>query len=748
MVEKITQFRIFLSSPGDVQEERESARNLIKEALPYSPFIRGRATFDVISWDDPHAAPGLDARLPPQEAINRKLPKPSECDIVVVILWSRMGTPLPSEIAREDGSTYQSGTEWEFEDAISSAEANRRPITLLFQRIEKPKTDLDDPKLQSKLKQYQKVKAFFERFKNGDCSLTGTYATYGTTEAFSELLRQKLESVVSEFLGQGFSEEFGVTHAAVKTMLGILKEQQVPPDQLEAKLKEIAERHLELTEQLHVLSKSNDEPEIAKPHEQAAIAVENGNYDRAAEALAEAVAIDRRAMDALQEELDRRKLSVAATISQQGELDRTRLNYRRAAKRFAESASFLPVSERKKRSDYLMEQASALFALGDEFGDKAALFEAVEVYRGIIVEQPRQGFPLQWAAAQHGLGNALWILGIREPQPELLRQSIEAFKLALQERTRKKQPLEWAETQNNLGRALRNLAQAEGNINGLTLAIDAFNLALEERQRENLPLKWAETTLNLGNAIWKLSEAQEGVELVEEAIETIRQAEQEFSRERSPFGWAKAQVNLALANFTLGERTNDAEFFRKSVEAFREAEKEYTRDRMPIHWAEARTNIGVGLQRIGLLESNANLLEQSIIAHEAALEVLTFERAPGGWARVQSNLGAALRSLGKFEEDLDAHYRAVDAYNEAMRVRKREVLPQQWAYSQEGLGLTYQAIAEMSRDEIILRQGIKAISSSLEVFKECRLTFASERAKKGLLDAETLLTRIEEGQSR
>ena len=45
-------------------------------------------------WDDPHAASPMDAHLPPQDAINQNLPKPSECDIVAVILWSRMGTPL------------------------------------------------------------------------------------------------------------------------------------------------------------------------------------------------------------------------------------------------------------------------------------------------------------------------------------------------------------------------------------------------------------------------------------------------------------------------------------------------------------------------------------------------------------------------------------------------------------------------------------------------------------------------------
>ena len=229
-------FQIFLSSPGDVEAERDIARELIKEVLPVTPFVRGRATFDIVSWDDPHAAPGLPAHLTPQEAINRKLAKPSECDIVIVILWSRIGTPLPPEITRSDGSTFQSGTEWEFEDALSVAKENGAPTILLYRRTEEPKIGARDPMLQEKLDQLQKVDAFFERFKGAAGSTTGTFASYPAADGFREMLRQNLESIVSDFLGKGFSEELGVTKTAVENMLAILKEQNVPPEQLDAKL--------------------------------------------------------------------------------------------------------------------------------------------------------------------------------------------------------------------------------------------------------------------------------------------------------------------------------------------------------------------------------------------------------------------------------------------------------------------------------------------------------------------------------
>src|SRR5215203_7215136 len=103
--------RVFLSSPGDVADERALARRLLKDELPSDPLLlRGSVTFDVVTWDDPAAPIPMDAAITPQEAVNRFGPKPSECDVVVVVLWSRMGTHLGLEAFRKaDGTSYLSG---------------------------------------------------------------------------------------------------------------------------------------------------------------------------------------------------------------------------------------------------------------------------------------------------------------------------------------------------------------------------------------------------------------------------------------------------------------------------------------------------------------------------------------------------------------------------------------------------------------------------------------------------------------
>jgi hypothetical protein len=65
---------------------------------------------------------------------------------VIVILWSRMGTPLPDNLRKPNGEPYLSGTEWEYEDAVNWPRQPRRQV-LVYRRTEKLKLEIDDPSL-------------------------------------------------------------------------------------------------------------------------------------------------------------------------------------------------------------------------------------------------------------------------------------------------------------------------------------------------------------------------------------------------------------------------------------------------------------------------------------------------------------------------------------------------------------------------------------------------------------------------
>jgi hypothetical protein len=84
----------------------------------------------------------------------------------------------------------------------------------------------------------------------------------------------------------------------VATFLQILGEAEVPPEQLEARFQEIAERHVEQDARLRALD--SDDPEVAALRHHAADAHTRGEYDAADALLAEADAADARAISAHQ----------------------------------------------------------------------------------------------------------------------------------------------------------------------------------------------------------------------------------------------------------------------------------------------------------------------------------------------------------------------------------------------------------------------------------------------------------------
>src|SRR5690606_23942333 len=116
MVNFVPQFNVFISSPGDVAEERKIVAEVI-DILQDNPILRGKISVRPIAWERPHIGVPMPADLTPQEAINRGLRLPSQCEVVIVIFAGRMGTPFK----HIDGTDYLSGTHWELLDAIRAS---------------------------------------------------------------------------------------------------------------------------------------------------------------------------------------------------------------------------------------------------------------------------------------------------------------------------------------------------------------------------------------------------------------------------------------------------------------------------------------------------------------------------------------------------------------------------------------------------------------------------------------------------
>jgi hypothetical protein len=190
--------RIFISSPGDVSEERSIVRRVIRrlgETLPEDCVLLP------VDWNDRQSRSGFLATLTPQQAIERGLPTPDKCSIVVVVLWSRIGTPLdPERLRKPDGTPYLSGTEYEYEIAAARARTTNRPSVLVFRRTKTPSVELDDPHYEEKGRQWKQVKEFFSKFQKADGSWIGSYELYEAPAEFERLVEALLKREIDRIL--------------------------------------------------------------------------------------------------------------------------------------------------------------------------------------------------------------------------------------------------------------------------------------------------------------------------------------------------------------------------------------------------------------------------------------------------------------------------------------------------------------------------------------------------------------------
>lgn len=161
--QQIAYIRVFISSPGDVIQERGIATEII-QSLNYMPGVKGRYYLEALRWDDPQVTIPLSANETPQKSVNRYLIKPSDCDLVIVLFWTRIGSPLML-----DGRDFLSGTHYELVNALEAADNSEGvPEVWVYRRNDPPKILMTDPNRDEKITQWNAVKTFFEEYAAGN----------------------------------------------------------------------------------------------------------------------------------------------------------------------------------------------------------------------------------------------------------------------------------------------------------------------------------------------------------------------------------------------------------------------------------------------------------------------------------------------------------------------------------------------------------------------------------------------------
>lgn len=142
MPELISKYRIFLASPSDLLDERESITDVINELnLTYGN--PNNIVLELLKWET-NSAPAI-SKYEVQNIINDDIPT---YDLFIGLLWMRFGTPTKE---------FGSGTEEEFSIAYTKFKENNNSLQILFYFKNAPPKSLEDinPEQLSKVKDFK-----------------------------------------------------------------------------------------------------------------------------------------------------------------------------------------------------------------------------------------------------------------------------------------------------------------------------------------------------------------------------------------------------------------------------------------------------------------------------------------------------------------------------------------------------------------------------------------------------------------
>ncbi len=175
--------RIFVSSPSDVEHERALVKEIIEAlAQEYRPYFQLQA----VLWEE--------EALTAAQSFQAGLLRPSECEIVLVMLWTRLGTPLA-----DDPYGGMTGTEWEFVDAVEASARQDSPEVLVYRKIAPRLVDINNAEaIRAAVADRDRLEVFFRaHFFNPDGSFRRAFRQFDHDAAFRDLVETQLRKLLN-----------------------------------------------------------------------------------------------------------------------------------------------------------------------------------------------------------------------------------------------------------------------------------------------------------------------------------------------------------------------------------------------------------------------------------------------------------------------------------------------------------------------------------------------------------------------
>lgn len=166
--------KIFLSSPGDVAEERALAEIVFRRlANEFADSV----TLKLVIWEHEPVFGHTN--------FQHQIERPSQCDLVVSILWSRLGTRLPSDFAPPSGGPAPTGTEFELQDALTSFDEIGKPNLLIYRKIPGPQVGLGSADYAERSEQYHRLDEFCRHaFYDAEGAVIVAHSSFTTSHEF------------------------------------------------------------------------------------------------------------------------------------------------------------------------------------------------------------------------------------------------------------------------------------------------------------------------------------------------------------------------------------------------------------------------------------------------------------------------------------------------------------------------------------------------------------------------------------
>lgn len=193
------EFRIFVSSPGDVAVERRRVDDVVSRLN--GEFL-GQARFVTVRWET--------GFYRAHETYQTQIPRASECDIVVGILKWRLGTPLPSDFDETlpGGEFYPSGTAYEILTAMEKRRAGAElPDVFVFRcTASAPQLVLGDPDEDLVRREWDALCRFIARwFETPTGQFLAAFNPYASQDDFEAQLELLLRAWCTEKVSGGQS---------------------------------------------------------------------------------------------------------------------------------------------------------------------------------------------------------------------------------------------------------------------------------------------------------------------------------------------------------------------------------------------------------------------------------------------------------------------------------------------------------------------------------------------------------------